>query len=176
MGYFEIYQTILNNFLSEMLITVFILFLVGYTTFTTYAKYSETKSKLKDQSVSRTGAHMVVPLQESRINVVPVGGRLEEILMEEGKLVPWEKLKVIMHIYAYTFIILVLRGGKSFESLIGLERCSVGGWFCALLHLFLSYLYSKSIAIKQCQLDQEKESLGYVFENSSDKMNENKMK
>jgi hypothetical protein len=75
-----IYQTILNNFLSEMLITLLILFLVGYTTFTTYAKYSETKNKLKDQSVSQTGAHMVIPLQESRINVVPVGGRLEEIL------------------------------------------------------------------------------------------------
>ena len=97
---------------------------------------------------------MVIPLQESSINVVPVGGRLEEILAEEGKLVPLEKLKVILHIYAYTLIILVLRGGKSFDSFIGLERCSVGGWFCALLHLFLSYLYSKSIAIKQCQLDQ----------------------
>jgi len=139
-----------------MLITLFILFLVGYTTFTTYAKYSETKSKLKDQSVSKNSGHIVVPLQESRVNVVPAGSRLEEILMEEGKVVPLEKMKVILHIYAYTFIILVLRGGKSFDSLIGLERCSVGGWFCALLHLFLSYLYSKSIAIKQCQLDQEK--------------------
>lgn len=139
-----------------MMITLFILFLVGYTTFTTYVKYSETKSKLKDQSVSKNGTHMVVPLHDSRVNVVPVGGRLEEILMEEGKILPWEKLKVIMHIYAYTLIILVLRGGKSFDSLIGLERCSFGGWFCALLHLFLSYLYSKSIAIKQCQSDQEK--------------------
>lgn len=139
-----------------MLITLFILLLVGYTTFTTYAKYSETKNKLKDQAVSKNGEHMVVPLQESRINMVSVGGRLEEILLEEGKLIPLGKLKIILHIYAYTFIILVLRGGKSFDSLIGLERCSVGGWFCALFHLFLSYLYSKSIAIKQCLLDQEK--------------------
>ena len=58
-----------------------------------------------------------------------------------------------MHIYIYTFIILVCRGGKTYDSLIGIESCSFGSWIFAFLHLFLSYLYSKSIAIKKFQLD-----------------------
>jgi hypothetical protein len=59
---------------------------------------------------------------------------------------------------------LILRGGKSFDSLIGIDRCGFGGWACAILHLFLSYMYCKSIAMKRCNLDKEMENLGYVFE------------
>lgn len=43
------------------------------------------------------------------------------------------------------------------------------------LHFVLSYLYTKSIAIRQYRLHAEKESLGYVYTNNADKMSESKM-
>lgn len=43
------------------------------------------------------------------------------------------------------------------------------------MHFVLSYLYTKSIAIRQYRLHAEKESLGFVYSNSADKMSEAKM-
>lgn len=63
----------------------------------------------------------------------------------------------------YSIVLLLCKGGSSFDSIIGLEHCGVGSWMCVLLHVALSYLYSKSIAMKQYQLDLEKESLRMVF-------------
>lgn len=67
-----------------------------------------------------------------------------------------------MQIYVYTIVLILIRGGSSFQSIIGLEVCHIGSYLCAIFHLILSYLYSKSIAIKRFQQDLEKESLGYV--------------
>jgi uncharacterized membrane protein YfcA len=72
--------------------------------------------------------------------------------------------------------LLLCRGGKNYESFIGLERCGIGAWVCAVLHLILSYLYSKSIAIRKFQADLEKESLGYVFADQAERMSESKMR
>ena len=46
--------------------------------------------------------------------------RLCLILSKEDKAVPMDKLKIILYIYAYTFVVLICRGGKTFDSLIGL--------------------------------------------------------
>ena len=97
-------------------------------------------------------------------------------MKQDDGIFPIDKFKIILHIYAYTLIILVCRGGRTYDSLIGLAKCSVGSWICAFLHLFLSYLYSKSIGIKKFQLDLEKESLGYVFTDPSEKMSDSKMR
>lgn len=70
---------------------------------------------------------------------------------------------------------MLCKGSQSYDSMIGLEKCGLGSWVFLVLHLVLSYLYTKSIAIRQHKLDAEKESLGYVYENESDKMSEAKM-
>jgi hypothetical protein len=64
-----------------------------------------------------------------------------------------DKIKILMQIYVYTVVLIVIRGGSSFQSIIGLEVCNIGSYVCAILHLLLSYLYSKSIAIKKFQQD-----------------------
>lgn len=71
---------------------------------------------------------------------------------------------------------MLLRGSLDFDSITGLESCHIGAWICLLLHFILSYLYCKSIAIRKFQIDVEKESLGYVFSDPSDKMSYNKMR
>lgn len=71
--------------------------------------------------------------------------RLCLILSKEDKAVPVDKLKIILYIYAYTFVVLICRGGKTFDSLIGLEKCSIGSWVVACVHLLLSYLYVRAI-------------------------------
>ena len=85
-------------------------------------------------------------------------------------------MKVILHIYVYTIFILLCKGGRTFDSIIGLERCSYGTWIFSLFHFTLSFLYTKSLAIKKYQLDTEKENLGFVFENVNKKMTANKMR
>jgi uncharacterized membrane protein YfcA len=83
---------------------------------------------------------------------------------------PVRKVRIAAHVYLYSIVLLLVRGGNTTPSIIGLEHCNIGSWVCAGLHLVLSYLYSKSIAIKQFQRDTEKESMGFVFEDSRDKM------
>lgn len=65
-----------------------------------------------------------------------------------------------------------MRGGKTFESVVGLQSCGIGSYILAMLHIVLSYLYCKSTAMKQFQRDNEKESLGYVFASQKEKMSE----
>jgi hypothetical protein len=67
-------------------------------------------------------------------------------------------------------VLLLFKGGSSFESIIGLSKCGVGTWVCVLIHFLLCIYFATDIAGKQARLDEEKVSLGYVFENESDRM------
>lgn len=47
---------------------------------------------------------------------------------------------------------------------------------CVLIHFAISYYFARSIADAQYKIDEEKISLGYVFEREEDKMSEGYMK
>ena len=79
--------------------------------------------------------------------------RLAEVLKEEQKSIPEEKIKIAVQIVFYTVFIVMVRGGRAYPSIFGLEQCNMGSWVCVILHIVLSYLYSKSIAIMQFQKD-----------------------
>ena len=59
--------------------------------------------------------------------------------------------------------------------MIGLASCSSGGYVLITMHLLLSFIIAKSVAMQIHEKDLEKEKLGYIFENESEKMNARKM-
>ena len=61
---------------------------------------------------------------------------------------PKEKLKIVGFVFLYTVIILLCKGGENYSSFIGLESCTAGGYILIAIHLLLSFLCSKSIAMK----------------------------
>lgn len=78
--------------------------------------------------------------------------RLKEIISYEKQPYPKDKLKEIGEIFIYTLIVLLCKGGESYDSIIGLQKCGFGSWVFMGLHFLLSYLYTKSIAIRQYRL------------------------
>ena len=62
-------------------------------------------------------------------------------------------VRIIFQVYVYTILIILLRGGEGYPSLINLEQCNYGSWILVALHLTLSYFYSKSTAIRQFKRD-----------------------
>jgi len=61
--------------------------------------------------------------------------------------------------------LLLFKGGKSFESIIGLSQCGFGTWICVIIHVAVSYFVAKYIAEKQYKIDREKENMGFIFQN-----------
>lgn len=47
-----------------------------------------------------------------------------------------------------TIMILLLRGSRSFTSIVGVEPCGIMYWVLNLFHMALCYLFAKSSAIK----------------------------
>lgn len=81
---------------------------------------------------------------------------LEKILEEEKNPLPIEKLKVVGFIFLYTIIVLLIKGGENYPSIIGLTECGMGGYFFVLLHAVLSFIIAKSVAIQMFEKDAEK--------------------
>jgi hypothetical protein len=79
--------------------------------------------------------------------------RLQEIFEKEKDTLPRDKIKVIGQIFLYTVIVLLFKGGRNYSSIIGLESCGIGSYIVIFSHLVLSFLYSKSIAMKKYEED-----------------------
>ena len=80
---------------------------------TTYSKLQELKNEKtpllnKDLELKKVNDNMEITT------------RLAEILEEEKAIIPFDKLKIVLHTYVYTIVLLLMRGGKNFESIIGL--------------------------------------------------------
>ena len=71
-----------------------------------------------------------------------------------------DKLKVLLYVIIYTVCLLLLRGGHSYSSWIGVEACGVGYWLFNITHLALSYLTAKSDAILQFKQQHEQSRFG----------------
>lgn len=65
---------------------------------------------------------------------------------------------------------MLIKGGESFHSIINLQKCGPASLVCVFLHVLVSYIYARYIAIKQYHTDNRKEELGYVFGKEEDKM------
>lgn len=61
-------------------------------------------------------------------------------------------MKIVLYTIIYTVAILLIRGGLKYQSIIGLEACGIGFWVCNALHLIISLLLTKSIAIQQFKM------------------------
>lgn len=60
-------------------------------------------------------------------------------------------MKLVCGIFLYTVVVLLARGGETYESWAGLESCGIGGFILILIHLILGYFLSKSVAVKKTQ-------------------------
>ena len=65
---------------------------------------------------------------------------------------------------------MLVKGGTSYESIIGIPKCSWASQIVVIILLVITYQYARYVFKKQYKSDIRKEELGYVFKNEEDKM------
>lgn len=148
----------LNKFLSEFAVTCVFVVLLTYLCYVSYAKYREFAQA--ETAISDLTNSMLQKDTEFELKVANLHPILAETIERNRSVFQKDKLKIVLYVVLYTVGILLLRGGKSYSSWVGIEPCGIGFWLCNFLHLALSYLVSKSIAIEQFKTEYEQKKLG----------------
>lgn len=77
---------------------------------------------------------------------------------------------IFFQILLISILALLMKGGTTFNSIVGFEACGMMSQGCVLGLILAAYIYAKYILKKQYALDDRKEELGYVFNREEDKM------
>lgn len=73
---------------------------------------------------------------------------MDEILAYEQNPLPEDKLKMIGFVFLVTLIVLLIKGGHHFDSIIGLEACGFIGNLLIFVHLGLCFYCARQMALK----------------------------
>jgi uncharacterized membrane protein YfcA len=85
------------------------------------------------------------------------------------------KIKLLGTIFLGTVLVLLLKGGNHYDSIINLTKCGLAGDVLIAGHFCISFYLAWKIGWKVINKDERKVMLGYVFLYESDKMSKRKM-
>lgn len=137
-------KTLINHFISELVITILFTVLLSYLSYDTYKKlknYSEM-SERNSQAVELVDRSH---LDERESHQDP---ELKRMLQQDMNALPLDKIKIVVFIFAYTVLVLLVKGGQNYQSYVGLPSCSAGGYLLVAAHLALSFICAKAYAMK----------------------------
>lgn len=146
----------INHFISDFIITICFTILLTYLAYNCYQKYKESKEpQIKDLGASQTQLSQPIISSNEQVETTshPI---LQSILESERSPFPKDKLKVMLYAVSTTIAMLLLRGSRSFRSIVGVEPCGIVYWILNILHFALCYLFAKSSAIKIFKVQEEK--------------------
>jgi uncharacterized membrane protein YfcA len=168
-----------NKLLPEIILTICLVLLLGYTTKQTlekgmvvYAKETKDKEKKESElsriarasgseSAEKEGLLDDSDLESERQTSLPQR-ELSDIYEEEST-VPWWKLQLLWAIFAVVIAVNILKGGGGFESPVGITCGSNGYWLSTAVMFFSILAVSAYVRSYLVEMSAKKKRLAYKY-------------
>ena len=174
-----IFGVLLNRTSPNWILLILILVSMGISLKETWKKAQEQKAK--ENTERNSPEYVYIPLKTSGLleGLIEKRGENENLKMiriEEKKLIPMKKFRILLINLAILLIILLLQGSKSTKSLINMPFCGTFYWIFIFLYIPFGILilkYSVKLLNEEYQM---KQASGYKFLKSDIEWNHENLK
>lgn len=148
---------LLNRICAPIIIIIGLVMIIIYTGSKVYARAKkqyerETDEKssglLKEKSPAKDKSYELTTLikeEKEKNKMQNMDPALQAVLEEEYQLLPKRKLGFLMLLLLFVLFMILLRGSKSLDSVLGVDYCGFGYWFVYFLGLAgCGYAYYKA--------------------------------